>query len=203
MPAGCLLSTLSLRFTTFFNSLSFPFHHRRYHCCWQCFSVILSTYFQPTLQHGGGGQKETIGPYCDKSRHQTARITSLSGHILETISLHFSSLPYFTCNNCYRRDSQIGTLKVIDWNTICHDFLLILNHFSPKQMAVYYAKIKSRKSKSDLIFLIGWLINEKTGCSYLRKCVPIYDSLRQIYFPDLCPTFSPLDQVFSFHLLPE
>ena len=31
--------------------------------------------------------------------------------------------------------------------------------------------------KSDLIFfLIGWLINEKTGCSYLS--VPIYDSLR-------------------------
>ena len=44
----------------------------------------------------------------------------------------------------------------------------------PKQMAVYNAKIKSQKSKSDLIFLIGWLINK------IRKlAVPIYESVFQ------------------------
>ena len=31
----------------------------------------------------------------------------------------------------HRRESQIGTLKVIDWNTICHAFLLIKNHCFP------------------------------------------------------------------------
>ena len=29
--------------------------------------------------------------------------------------------------------------------------------------------------------MIGWLINEKTGCSYLQKCVPIYD-LSTVHF---------------------
>ena len=41
-------------------------------------------------------------------------------------------------------------------------------------------KLKVEKVKVTF-FLIGWLINEKTGCSYLRKCVPIYDSLRYLF----------------------
>ena len=45
-------------------------------------------------------------------------------------------------------------------------------------MSLYFTKIKSWKSKSALIFLIGWLINEKTGCPNLRNCVRIYDFLR-------------------------
>ena len=45
-------------------------------------------------------------------------------------------------------------------------------------MALYYAKIKSSKSKSAHIFWIGWLINEKSGCPCLRNSVLIYESLR-------------------------
>ena len=45
-------------------------------------------------------------------------------------------------------------------------------------MTLYYAKIKSSKSKSALIFLIGRLINEKSGCPCLRNSVLIYESPR-------------------------
>ena len=53
-----------------------------------------------------------------------------------------------------------------------------LSHFLVKPMTLYYAKIKSSKSKSAHIFWIGWLIYEKSGCLCLRNSVPIYESLR-------------------------
>ena len=50
--------------------------------------------------------------------------------------------------------------------------------FSPNKWQFIMPKLKVEKVT---FLIIGWLINEKTGCSYLRKCVLIYDSLR--YFP--------------------
>ena len=49
-------------------------------------------------------------------------------------------------------------------------FSFFKNHFFRKQVAVYYAEIKSRKSKIDLIFLIG---------SMRKLAVPIYESVFQ------------------------
>ena len=53
-----------------------------------------------------------------------------------------------------------------------------LSHFIVKPVTLYYAKIKSSKSKSAHIFWIGWLINQKSRCLCLGNSVLIYESLR-------------------------
>ena len=74
--------------------------------------------------------------------------------------------------------SRIRTQKITDWDTTFLDFLLTVSLSSPKPMTLYYGKIKSTKRKSVHICLIGWLINEKSGCLCLRNSVLIYESLR-------------------------
>ena len=70
-----------------------------------------------------------------------------------------------------RKKSQIGTPLFLIFSS--------LSHFLVKPVTLYYAKIKSSKSKSAHIFWIGWLINEKSGCPCLRNSVLIYESPRQ------------------------
>ena len=100
-----------------------------------------------------------------------------------TILLHWQKVIhwYFHFPQEYRSDSQIRTQK----SQIGTPLFLIfssLSHFLVKPVTLYYAKIKSSKSKSAHIFWIGWLINEKSGCLCLRNNVLIYESLR---YPNL------------------
>ena len=58
----------------------------------------------------------------------------------------------YSIKNCYRRESWIGTLKVIDWDTICHEFLFIKSLFPPKKWPFIMPKVKVEKVKVTYFF---------------------------------------------------
>ena len=95
------------------------------------------------------------------------------------IQFNCSLLAWLTFSPSYQSDSQIRMQKS-QFGTPLFSIFSSLSHFFVKPVPLYYAKIKSSKSKSAHIFWIGWLINEKSGCPCLRNSVLIYESPRYV-----------------------
>ena len=87
----------------------------------------------------------------------------------------------FACPNILKRCAWRPNFSHFSWEMTKISTVPVHHRcptFSIGDCTYLLPKLKFEKVYVPLFFLIGWLINENTGCPKLRKCVRIYDSLR-------------------------